>query len=115
GRAREGLVLEREDRPGEPLLEARLKVLGADVTRVRASGTPEMLMAPHVSQIPEQTIDPIVRWFDARPETSPKAAKAMAGAVNRVSHAAGTVHDAEHYREEALRFGDGGRFFGVVP
>jgi alpha-beta hydrolase superfamily lysophospholipase len=106
--AREVLVLEREDRPAEPLLEARLKVLGANVTRVKASGTPEMLMAPHVSQLPEQAIDQIVSWFEARPNAG------TAGAESRSALRGAVIHDAGNYREEALRFGDGDRLFGIV-
>jgi alpha/beta superfamily hydrolase len=106
--AREVLVLEREDRPAEPLLEARLKVLGADVTRMKASGTPEMLMAPHVSQLPERVIDQIVSWFDARPwswSTHTTPCQDCGGAAR---------HDAGDYLEEAVRFGDGDRLFGIL-
>ena len=103
------LLVDRDDRPVDPAVEAHLRTLGTRVERMRVSGTAEMLLPPHLSQVPEHALDGIETWFrdwyssvgrsSAHPEPTQPDGR------SRAFH----VHG-----ERAVRFGPGGRLFGML-
>jgi alpha-beta hydrolase superfamily lysophospholipase len=105
--AREVLLLDRDDRSLDPQIEARLVALGAQVTRMRVPGTAEMLMPPHLTQVPRSTIDQITAWFDGwRPVGS-----GFSRTNNRTDM---TSRLSRTFNEQAVRFGPDDRLFGII-
>jgi alpha-beta hydrolase superfamily lysophospholipase len=104
------LLVDRDDRPVDPMLGARLETLGSRITRIRAPGTAEMLAPPHHSKVPAHALEQIITWFgDRRVSPAPSAAHQTA---RKDDEAAAVVWD--DYREQSVRFGPGDRLFGVL-
>jgi len=108
--ARQVLLVDRDDRPVDPILDARLETLGSRVTRIRAPGTAEMLARPHRAKVPEHALDQIITWFGDWRASS--AASAARPAIMKDDDAAVALYDG--YRERPVRFGPGNRLFGVL-
>lgn len=108
--ASEILLVDRDDRTLDRRLETQLSRLGARVTSVPRRGTADMLLAPQLSQVPHDTIDEIVTWFDAwRPTPSAVRADITPFATNGP-----WAPPDRRFVERFVRFGDGDRLFGVL-
>ena len=59
------LLIDRDDRPIDRAVDARLRALGADVDHIRAAGTADMLLPPHLAKVPGPVLDDIETWFGA--------------------------------------------------
>lgn len=106
--ARSVLIVERDDRPADPTLARFLAKLGSRVDAIRPAGTANMLVVPHLAQVPEEVLAEIVGWFrDWRPST------AAIDAIDLQPDST-TVAITADYQERAVRFGSGGRLFGIV-
>jgi alpha-beta hydrolase superfamily lysophospholipase len=106
--APEVLLVERDDRPIDSTVEAHLQTFGTRVDRMRVGGTAEMLLPPHLSQVPEHALDGIETWFrDWQPV--PGTASGRPAPRQPVARAA-----ASGDGERAVRFGPGERLFGVL-
>ena len=107
--APEVLLVDRDDRPGDSLLGARLELLGSHVTRCRPEGTAAALVQPALSKVPRPVLDEITGWLrDWCPlESSPVQRDASASGVSAVACGAG-------YHERAIHFGPDGRLFGIL-
>ena len=108
--ARDVLLVDRDDRPAEPLVVARLKALGSAVTSIRTRGTAEMLLPPHLAQVPEDALNEIASWF--HPWHASSAPSAALPALPDEVDPAPAIRDA--YSERAVRFGPDRRLFGVL-
>ncbi|MGH9142450.1 MAG: alpha/beta fold hydrolase [Vicinamibacterales bacterium] len=106
--ARDVLIVDRDDRPAPSTVDARLEHLGARVTRIRPGGTSAMLALPHVAKVPEEVLHGITAWLDGWDVSNRSAVETPD--VGRCDMApAGTCCG-----ERAIRFGPGGRLFGIV-
>lgn len=102
------LIVDRDDHPSPPSIEARLAHIGAHVTRIRPAGTSAVLALPHMAKVPDEVVDAITAWFDGWDRLDrPKAQPAEIGSRD-------TAPAGERYRERAVRFGPGDRLFGMV-
>jgi len=102
------LLVDRDDRTIDPGVEARLKALGSVVDRIRAAGTADMLLPPHLSKVPEQALDGIAAWFrgwHVSPGPAPHRVTLQPGRTSV------TVNGC---RERSVHFGRGHGLFGVV-
>jgi len=107
--AADALLVERDDRPANPSVEAHLRALGTRVEQMRASGTAELLMPPHRSQVPEHALEGIENWFrDWRPSLAPPPARP------ELRRAGGRSTAFHGHGERAVRFGSGERLFGML-
>jgi len=106
--ARDVLIVERDDRPTDPTVGTYLAKLGSRVDAIRPPGTANMLVVPHLAQVPEEVLCEVIGWFrDWRPSAS-----AIDATELKQDSTAVAVADA--YQERAVRFGFGNRLFGVV-
>jgi alpha-beta hydrolase superfamily lysophospholipase len=133
--AREVLLLDRDDRSLDSRIETRLTALGSQVTRVSVAGTADMLMPPHLAQVPETAVDQVTRWFDEWMVGLAKAAVGPAKVADGPAKAAdGPAKAGPHRRnvasgfsrtnvasgfsrtftERAVRFGPDERLFGII-
>ncbi len=103
------LLIDRDDRPIDSVVEARLRALGSDVDRIRTVGTAEMLLPPHLSKVPAQALDGIEAWF--RDWQISPAIPVPHRAAPRPGRTSMTVHGC---RERPVHFGHGDGLFGVV-
>ena len=101
------LVVGRNDVPDDDKLARAIESHGAVTTYTQLPGYAEMMVAPHKSVFPEGLYDAMVAWLDEGPVDVPQRP-----AVTPTAHVQGLV--AEGVREEAIRFGIGGGFFGVL-
>jgi pimeloyl-ACP methyl ester carboxylesterase len=78
---------------------------------MRAGGTAEMLLPPHLSQVPEHALGGIETWFrDWQPSSAPSPSSARhESARTGAGRSAVQIHG-----ERAVRFGPGGRLFGIL-
>jgi len=107
--AREILLVERDDRPPDRRLESHLTRLDGRVTSMTGRGTSDMLLAPQLSQVPYDTMEGIVNWFDAwRPTLAVHAPIPALG-----PHATWAPAD-RRFVERTVRFGDRNRLFGIL-
>jgi alpha-beta hydrolase superfamily lysophospholipase len=103
------LLVDRDDRPIDPKIAARLESLGSHVTRTRPPGTAAMLVLPQLAVVPEPALEEITSWFsDWHRTPSPGAAIAGTAAGD---HA---VLARDGFRERPIRFGPDDRLFGVL-
>jgi alpha-beta hydrolase superfamily lysophospholipase len=107
--ARDVLLVDRDDRPAEQLIDTRLQSLGSSVTRIRARGTAEMLLPPHLAKVPDEALDEIAAWFRPWHVASPPPARSV---ISDDVNAARSIREA--YSERAVRFGPDGRLFGIL-
>ena len=106
--ARDVLIVDRDDRPASPTVDARLERLGARVTSIRPGGTSAVLALPHVAKVPEEVLGGITAWLDGWDVS--RRPTADTPDVSRCDMApAGSCG-----RERAVRFGPGSRLFGIV-
>jgi dienelactone hydrolase len=107
--APEVLIVDRDDRPHDASLGARLEQLGSRVTRCRPEGTAAALIQPALSRVPRPVIEAITGWLhDWRPPgPSLVPRRESASVASRMACGAG-------YRERAIHFGPGGRLFGIL-
>ena len=108
--ARDVLLVDRDDRPVEQLVGARLQSLGSVVTRIHGRGTAELLLPPHLAKVPEDTLDEIATWF--RPWHESSAPPPAQSAIPDDVRSAQSIRDT--YRERAVRFGPDDRLFGIL-
>jgi alpha-beta hydrolase superfamily lysophospholipase len=102
------LIVDRDDRPAPPMVDARLESLGARVTNIRPGGTSAMLALPHVAKVPDAVVQGIARWFDGWAVSSRAAADTPAAGCR------GIAPTMDGCSERAVRFGPAGRLFGLV-
>jgi alpha-beta hydrolase superfamily lysophospholipase len=104
------LLVDRDDRSVDPILHARLEMLGSSVTRIRPVGTAEMLALTQDAKVPEHALEEITTWFrhwrisPAQPAAPPSA----------VEDAGAAIAVRDECRERMVRFGPGDRLFGVL-
>jgi alpha-beta hydrolase superfamily lysophospholipase len=104
------LLVDRDDRPADSTVDDRLTMLGSCVTHIRCAGTAEMLLPPHLSKIPGNTLDEIDTWFgDWR---TPPASLSPRPEIDLGDGGTVALHD--NLQERAVRFGPGGRLFGML-
>jgi len=104
------LIIDRADRPPLGSLVERLRTSGASVEHAVLPGFVEMLLDPHESIVPAGVVETWARWLD---RTFPAAAAdgqppALAGP------ASGPAVVSPGVEEQAHRFGDGARLFGIT-
>lgn len=102
------LVLGRDDVPDDDKVARALESKGAIAKYQQLGGYAEMMVAPHKSVFPEAVYTTMRDWLDETSHTQPRTP----GAVKSTSRAHGTV--AAGVREEAIRFGPDGIYFGVL-
>lgn len=107
--APEVLLIDRDDRPGDLSLGARLEQVGSCVKRCRPEGTAAMLLQPALSSVPRPAIDAITAWFRdwCLPRVSPVARDDSASDVSALACSV-------NYRERAIHFGPDDRLFGIL-
>ena len=104
--ARRVLVLGRDDLPAEPKFAAHFESLGAQVERRDLPGYQAMMAYPHLSRVPHQVWSEVVGWLSAdSPRASAAAAPPPGGPAELL---------LPGVRETAVRFGEGGRLFGIL-
>ncbi len=69
------LVIDRDDMPGPGTDKwvARLRAQDAQVTQQRLPGYVEMMLDPHKAVVPEQILDAVTVWLEARAAAEPAA------------------------------------------
>ena len=102
------LVIGRDDVPDDDKLSRAIESHGATATYRQMSGYAEMMVAPHKSVFPEDIYKALLEWLDTPP--APVAAEKTAPVST--AQAGGLV--APGVREEAIRFGPKGGYFGVL-
>ena len=105
------LVIGRDDVPDDDKLARALESLGAVTTYRQLAGYAEMMVAPHKSVFPEGLYAAMLEWLD-EPPVAARAEKSTAPTLESRAQARGLV--APGVREEAIRFGPKGGFFGVL-
>ncbi|MBS2017667.1 MAG: GNAT family N-acetyltransferase [Deltaproteobacteria bacterium] len=103
------LVIGRDDVPDDDKVARALEAKGAAAKYEKIGGYAEMMVAPHKSIFPEAVYGAMREWLD---ETTHDAPARAAGAPSPTARAQGTV--APGVREEAMRFGADGMYFGVL-
>lgn len=103
------LIVDRDDRPGDAVLAARLEQAGARVARCQPEGTAAALVQPALSRVPRQVIQAITGWLSdwRAPAASPPLLRERSNGVVPVACGAG-------YRERPIQFGPDGRLFGIL-
>ena len=102
------LLVDRDDRSPDPAVGERLASLGSSVVRVRPAGTAEMLERPAASKTPDAALDAIADWLGDWPLPPRQGAVAESTADRH-----DVAQDSDHL-ERAVRFGPGGRLFGIL-
>lgn len=108
------LLVDRDDLSVDPELGERLEAMGAVVTRIRPLGTAGMLTDPAVAKLPAHALDAIAGWLgdwrqaDGQPPPRPGNADAEDSPASQ-AEARGVG-----YRERGVRYGGGGRLFGIL-
>jgi len=103
------LIVDRDDRPSDPGVEARLQVLGSHVVRCRASGTAEMLLPPHLAKVPTQALGDIESWFGDWQVTR----STVSVPQPPIDDARTPEFAGDGYAEQPVQFGQDGRLFGI--
>lgn len=104
--ARTCLVCERPASEADSAYSAHLSALGATVERAVFSGYDELVSNPAISRTPLTVVGDVVAWVTG-----------IAGPVQNMPPVAGVddaVLEAAHFSERPVRFGAGGRLFGVL-
>ena len=104
------LLVERLGHGGDDVLARRLADLGAAVTRRPYAGYDALTMDPTAAVPPRETIEAVVRWIASRAAAAPTAAP---GPAPRRGPTALALRNRDAC-ERPLRFGPGGRLFGVL-
>lgn len=104
------LVIGRDDVPDDDKVARALEGKGAVAKYEKLGGYAEMMVAPHKSVFPEAVYTAMREWLDETTHDAPRADAASRGAST--ANASGVV--APGVREEAIRFGDNGMYFGVL-
>jgi alpha-beta hydrolase superfamily lysophospholipase/SAM-dependent methyltransferase len=109
------LVVSRDDLPdGAERLASHLAACGVDARLCTPEGYASMMRDPQDVRVPFGALDAIVAWLEeAREPRSRDAFRAGAGAPSPVLTAVSRKGRAPA-REEPIRFGEGGRLFGVL-
>ena len=103
------LLVDRDDRPADPKIAARLESLGSQVIRARPDGTAAMLVLPQLAAVPDPVLDVITSWFaDWHLAPAPDAVEAPA------TGSGGAVMARDAWVERPVRFGAGDRLFGML-
>ena len=105
-KGRRVLVVGRDDFQDDPVWPDHLTAAGADVTTERIAGTSGMLVEPMSAKPPFDLIARIVEWV-AVPAFPADTALPSGGIASAGRVAPGAT-------EEAIRFGNGRRLFGVI-
>ncbi|MBU8895180.1 alpha/beta hydrolase [Corallococcus sp. M34] len=113
---RHALLLGRDDLPGaEAQLARHLQGHGVDVSHPSVPGYAAAMRDAEFTLLPEDALDTFVRWMsdtDSREEASEPAAQAAHTVGNAPFEC--TAPGGARVRERAVRFGTGGRLFGIV-
>lgn len=104
------LVIGRDDVPDDDKVARALEGKGAVAKYEKLGGYAEMMVAPHKSVFPEAVYTAMREWLDETTHDAPRADAASRSAST--ANAGGVV--APGVREEAIRFGDNGMYFGVL-
>lgn len=102
------LVLGRDDVPDDDKLAKALEAHGALATYQKLGGYAEMMVAPHKSVFPEGVYNAMREWLDETSIAPPR------GEQRRTSTARAHGGVAPGVREEAIRFGSGSGYFGIL-
>ncbi|HEV3060497.1 MAG TPA: alpha/beta fold hydrolase [Vicinamibacterales bacterium] len=103
------LLVDRDDRPDDAGTAVRLETLGSRVSRVRVSGTADMLAQPVFSKVPLHALDAICDWLN---EWRPR--REVAARVSRRPLPSAGIARGEGFVERLVRFGPSNRLFGSV-
>ena len=109
--APEVLLIGRDDRAADAATEAYLRTLGSFVTRAQEEGMADLLLPPHLSKVPDATVDAIEAWFGAQREECPQDLSGS-HAHARAARTRQTVVDGAV--EQPVRFGPEERLFGIL-
>ena len=101
------LAIGRDDLPDDPTWPGLLSRAGCDVTTDRTAGTAAMLVEPMSAAPPGDLIARIVDWISDGTDQLTDRAAAVDDRPARGAVAVGIT-------EEAIRFGDRGRLFGIL-
>ncbi|MDL2404155.1 alpha/beta hydrolase [Rhizobium calliandrae] len=102
------LVLTRPGRPGDADFTAHLETLGPRVERAAYDGYDELVSNPTIATMPLEAGRIILDWIQSiatEPATAPRK-------IVRAPRAEALIGDG--FRETPLRFGAGGRLFGIL-
>ncbi|MGK9051403.1 alpha/beta fold hydrolase [Neorhizobium petrolearium] len=105
--AKNAIVFSRSDRPADGAFAAHLRKLGGDVLDVPFEGYEKLTSNPTVAVVPEAVASQLVAWI------AELAQRETAVREPCVSGYAST-HQGADYAETTVRFGRGGRLFGIV-
>ena len=105
------LIIGRDDVPDDDKLARALESRGALTTYRQLAGYAEMMVAPHKSVFPEAQYAAMLEWLEEAPLDA-QAAEPSRTAIKSTANVGGLV--APGVREEAIRFGPKGGFFGVL-
>jgi pimeloyl-ACP methyl ester carboxylesterase len=103
------LVVGRDDVPDDDKLARAFEAQGAKTTYEKLPGYAEMMVAPHKSVFPEKLYEAVRAWLDEAGEDTGREARPRPSSTAR---ARGAV--APGVREETIRFGANGAWFGVL-
>ncbi|AYG60930.1 alpha/beta hydrolase [Rhizobium jaguaris] len=102
------LVLTRPGRPSDADFAAHLETLGPRVERAAYDGYDELVSNPTIATMPLEAGRKILDWVQSiatEPATAPRK-------ILRAPRA--EALDGDGFRETPLRFGEGGRLFGIL-
>jgi len=108
--APEVLLIGRNDRTADAATEAHLKALGTSVTRVPEEGMADMLLPPHLSNVPAAMVDAIEAWFGAH-QNAPRDLPRTRAHMRTTRFCQAVMHGAA---EHPVRFGPDNRLFGML-
>ena len=107
--ARHILLVEHDERPTDPTIEAHLRSLGSCVTCIRPTGTAKMLDPGATFSVPGHAREAVARWL----EEWPTAGTPDAG-VQQPRRASSAMVHGSGFHERAVRFGPSDRLFGIL-
>jgi pimeloyl-ACP methyl ester carboxylesterase len=101
------LLLGRDDLEEPALLGEHLRSLGCAVEAQRPPGYRAMMQDAYESEVPVLVLDAVLDWAGRLPRAQAVAPPSTACGSSRLALAEGAV-------EEVVRFGEGGRLFGLL-
>ena len=107
------LLVERPGHAGDEALAARLGEIGVEVSQTEYHGYGNLMTDPTQATVPQETVAAIVDWVGALPVASSRA-KSRRVVPEPDQAALAPPLRAEVFSEQPLRFGPGGRMFGIL-
>jgi hypothetical protein len=103
------LVVDRNDRPTDPLIGERLEKLGSSVERIAPPGTGAMLEQAPLSKAPAAALDAIANWLGDWRSSDRPATESTGIGEGDAEWARGS-----YISERAVRFGPDRQLFGIL-